>query len=64
MVGLVGEHLKKILPEAIYLNSKDFDLTKQSQVKKMFQEIKPNIVIHLAALVGGVHHNIRTSKIF
>ena len=57
--GLVGEHLKKILPEAIYLNSKDFDLTKQSQVKKMFQEIKPNIVIHLAALVGGVHHNIQ-----
>ena len=24
----------------------------------MFKEIKPNIVIHLAALVGGVHHNI------
>ena len=57
--GLVGEHLKKILPEAIYLNSKDFDLTKQLQVKKMFKEIKPNIVIHLAALVGGVHHNIQ-----
>jgi len=57
--GLVGEYLKKILPQAIYLNSKDFDLTKQSQVKKMFKEIKPNIVIHLAALVGGVHHNIQ-----
>ena len=24
----------------------------------MFQDTKPNIVIHLAALVGGVHHNI------
>jgi GDP-L-fucose synthase len=24
----------------------------------MFQDIKPHIVIHLAALVGGVHHNI------
>ena len=24
----------------------------------MFKELKPNIVIHLAALVGGVHHNI------
>ena len=24
----------------------------------MFKDLKPNIVIHLAALVGGVHHNI------
>ena len=36
----------------------DYNLTKNDQVIKMFQDIKPNIVIHLAALVGGVHHNI------
>ena len=27
--------------------------------KKMFKDLRPNIVIHLAALVGGVHHNIK-----
>ena len=24
----------------------------------MFKDLKPEIVIHLAARVGGVHHNI------
>jgi len=56
--GLVGTYLKEIIPDGVYVNSKDFDLTQQDQVKKMFKEIKPNIVVHLAALVGGVHHNI------
>ena len=56
--GLVGTYLKEIIPDGVYVNSKDFDLTQQEQVKKMFKEIKPNIVIHLAALVGGVHHNV------
>ena len=35
-----------------------FNLLVEDDVKKMFKEFKPNIVIHLAALVGGVHHNI------
>ena len=57
--GLIGSYLKKILPNAFYVGSKDFDLTNQTQVYKLFKEIKPKIVIHLAALVGGVHHNIK-----
>ena len=56
--GLIGSYLKKILPEAEYVGSKDYNLLKENQVQTMFKEIKPNIVIHLAALVGGVHHNI------
>ena len=56
--GLIGTYLKDIMPSAIYVSSKDFNLLREDEVKKMFKEIQPNIVIHLAALVGGVHHNI------
>ncbi len=56
--GLIGTYLQQYLPSAIYVNSKDYNLLIEDDVKKMFKELKPNIVIHLAALVGGVHHNI------
>ena len=56
--GLVGKSLKKFLPEAIYLSSKDFDLTTELGVKNMYEKYKPNTVIHLAAKVGGILDNI------
>ena len=56
--GLIGTYLKDYLPSGIYVSSKDFNLLIENDVKQMFKEIRPNIVIHLAALVGGVHHNI------
>jgi len=56
--GLVGKHLNDILPEAIYISSKDYDLTDLQQVKDMMNEYKPNSVIHLAARVGGIVDNI------
>lgn len=56
--GLVGTSLKKYLPEAIYLSSKDFDLTTECDVKSMYLKYKPDIVVHLAAKVGGIIDNI------
>ena len=56
--GLVGKALKKYLPNAIYLSSKDFDLTNENQVKSMYEWYKPETVIHLAAKVGGILDNI------
>lgn len=56
--GLVGKYLKKYLPNAIYLSSKDFDLTTEEGVKLMYLRHKPDIVIHLAAKVGGIIDNI------
>ena len=56
--GLIGTYLKSIMPTAKYVSSKDYNLLIESDVKRMFQELRPKIVIHLAALVGGVHHNI------
>ena len=56
--GLIGKYLQKEMHNATYVGSSDYNLNKNDQVIKMFQDIKPNIVIHLAALVGGVHHTI------
>jgi GDP-L-fucose synthase len=56
--GLVGKALKKYLPNAIYLSSKDFDLTTEDGVKSMYELYKPKTVIHLAAKVGGILDNI------
>ena len=54
----VGKHLQQIMPQAIYLSSKDCDLTNYKETLKVFAEVKPDIVIHLAALVGGIQDNI------
>jgi GDP-L-fucose synthase len=55
--GLVGSHLKEILPNATYISSKDYDLTSESAVDSLFSE-RWTHVIHLAARVGGILENI------
>jgi GDP-L-fucose synthase len=56
--GMVGKSLKKYLPNAIYISSQEYNLTSEDNVSKMFYDIRPNIVIHLAAKVGGIIDNI------
>lgn len=56
--GLVGKYLQKILPNSSFVSSKDYNLLIHNDVIKMFKDIKPDVVVHLAARVGGVHHNI------
>ena len=47
--GLVGFYLKKILNDAIFLSSSDYDLTKEDEVKKMFTDLKsPNGLLFTA----------------
>ena len=53
--GLVGKHLQEILPNAVYLSSKDCDLTDISKLKWLISSHTPDIVVHLAARVGGIH---------
>ena len=57
--GLVGKHLQKILPDAIYLGSKDCDLMDLQKVRWMVSSHTPDIVIHLAAHVGGIQDNLK-----
>lgn len=56
--GLVGSHLKRFLPDASYVSSSDFDLTREVDVQRLF-ETKWDRVIHLAGRVGGILENIR-----
>ena len=56
--GLVGKHLQDILPEAIYVSSSAYDLTKVDEVEEMMIDFEPDVVIHLAARVGGIVDNI------
>lgn len=54
----VGKHLKQYLPNAIFLTSADCDLTDYRQTYYTIDRYKPDVVIHLAALVGGIQDNI------
>ena len=56
--GLVGKHLKEILPDAVYMSSTDCDLTNMGAVHKMINQWRPDVVIHLAARVGGIVDNM------
>ena len=55
--GMVGTALKKIMPRATYVGS-SYDLTDFSITQQLFEEIKPEYVIHLAAKVSGMKGNM------
>ena len=63
--GLVGTAIKS-LQEAypqykfIFSGHKEHDLIKEEDVKRLFEETKPNYVIHAAARVGGIGRNLST----
>lgn len=44
--------------EWIFLSSKDGNLTKEEDVRALFEMHQPNIVVHLAANVGGLFKNM------
>ena len=56
--GLVGKHLKDVLPDAVYISSRDYDLMDLNRVDDMMSFFKPKIVIHLAARVGNLFDNM------
>lgn len=63
--GLLGKSLQKItdlknnVNDTFYfLTKSDCDLTDCMSVKKVFTDIQPDIVIHLASMVGGVYENM------
>lgn len=56
--GMVGHALQRVLPTGLFLSSADCDLRNPKQTKKLFEEYKPDAVIHLAAKVGGIKANM------
>ena len=55
--GFVGKRLQLIKPEWIYLSSKDYNLMDTEECDRMYKDLKPEAVIHLAGQVGGIKAN-------
>jgi GDP-L-fucose synthase len=59
--GFLGRQVVRLLEEAraqvSAFSSAEYNLTKQADVKRMYQDKRPEIVIHLAARVGGIGAN-------
>ncbi len=55
--GFLGARLKHQQPSWIYVSSSDYSLTNFKETTYMFDEIRPDAVLHLAARVGGIKDN-------
>jgi GDP-L-fucose synthase len=59
--GFVGGPLVRMIEDAgasvTTFSSRDYDLTKQVDVARMYRDQRPGVVIHLAARVGGIGAN-------
>lgn len=59
--GFVGSNLRPRLAETgcelICPSRKDYDLLEQVQVRRMFADTRPHVVLHLAGLIGGILAN-------
>jgi GDP-L-fucose synthase len=61
--GFLGRHLLPILQQrygaehVVGLSRKDYDLMDPAEVQRMFQERRPEVVVHLAAYSAGIGAN-------
>lgn len=60
--GFLGQHthraLERLGASVIPLGRGDYDLIEQAQVRQLYADLRPDMVIHLAAAVGGIGANI------
>ncbi len=62
--GFLGKHVVKKLEESgceeVFVpRSTDYDLVEMEAVKRLYHDSKPDVVIHLAARVGGIGANMK-----
>ena len=60
--GFLGRHVVATLqekqPAAVFAPSKaEYDLVHEANVVRLYEQLQPNIVVHLAAVVGGIGAN-------
>jgi len=60
--GFLGSHvvsrLQEMACEEVSVpRSKDYDLRKSEAIERLYQETRPDLVLHLAAVVGGIGAN-------
>ena len=61
--GFIGSHVVEALEQKdcsdiFVVRSKEYDLTKEDDVIRVLEVARPDIVIHLAGLVGGISANL------
>lgn len=68
--GLVGQAIRTIVEQEskaeysskyqfIFVSTKDGDLSNVDEARQIFEKYRPNYVIHLAAMVGGLFRNLK-----
>ncbi len=67
--GFLGRHLMAALrahgyDHAVAIGAEDYDLTLEAQVTRMLADLRPERIIHLAAVVGGIGANRRSPGTF
>jgi len=60
--GFLGRHCTKVFRdmkdyEIVEVSSSDYDLMAEAQVVAMYEDIRPEYVVHLAARSGGIFSN-------
>ncbi len=60
--GFLGSFLVQALRDAgcanvFVVEHRDYDLTKESDVQRLFEDARPQVLFHLAAVVGGIGAN-------
>ena len=61
--GFLGGHIKRALVEAgaqhiIAPRMREFDLTRAADIQRLFEQERPQVIIHAAAVVGGIGANM------
>ncbi|XP_066261599.1 GDP-L-fucose synthase [Euwallacea similis] len=63
--GLIGKAIQTVVAQEgqtdenwVFVGSKDANLCDYNATKQLFEKYKPTHVIHLAAMVGGLFHNM------
>ena len=67
--GFLGRHLMAALrargyDQAVAIGAGDYDLTLEEPVVRMLADLRPEQIIHLAAVVGGIGANRRSPGTF
>jgi len=67
--GFLGRYVLKKLEEigckeVFVARSKDYNLVEMEAVKRLYRDAKPDVVIHLAAKVGGIGANMKSPGSF
>lgn len=60
--GFLGQHLIRALrgrgcTDIVVPRRSEYDLTREAAVERLYQDARPEVVIHLAAVVGGIGAN-------